>query len=63
MTQIPVCNPRTGQVDYTFNEPEQESLFIKVAQLRSSQKNWCRRSVAERGQILGEFATALNNRR
>ena len=63
MTQIPVCNPRTGQVDYTFNEPEQESLFIKVAQLRSSQKNWCRRSVAERGQILAEFATALNNRR
>ena len=63
MTQIPVCNPRTGQVDYAFDEPEEVSLSVKVGKLRSSQKNWCRRSVEERGQILDDFVTALNHRR
>ena len=35
MTQIPVCNPRTGQVDYAFDEPEEVSLSVKVGKLRS----------------------------
>ncbi len=60
MTQIPVSNPRTGEVDYSFDEPTEESLFSKVARLRNNQEIWRRLPIAERGLVLEEFATALD---
>jgi aldehyde dehydrogenase (NAD+) len=60
MTQIPVSNPRTGGVDYSFDAPTEESLFPKVARLRNNQEIWRRLPITERGLVLEEFATALD---
>ncbi|MEE3287688.1 MAG: aldehyde dehydrogenase family protein, partial [Pseudomonadota bacterium] len=60
MTQIPVSNPRTGEVDYFFDEPTEESLLSKVARLRKNQEIWRRLPIGERGLVLEEFATALD---
>ena len=50
--RIEVRNPRTGQVDYTFNAPSETELAVRLGELRSAQQRWRARSLEERIAIL-----------
>ena len=59
MTQIPVRNPHTGDIDYAFVEPTNSELASKISRLRENQLDWSSLQVSDRGEILRQFADGL----
>jgi len=59
MTQIPVRNPHTGNIDYAFVEPTKGELASKISRLRENQVDWSSLPVRARGEILRQFADGL----
>jgi len=59
MTQIPVRNPHTGDIDYSFAEPTKSELASKISRLRENQLDWSSLQVSDRGEILRQFADGL----
>lgn len=68
---IEVRNPRSGQIDYRFQAPSADELASTLDRLRSAQRVWAARPLAERIEILlrwrgewvarqGELARALS---
>ena len=49
MTQIPVRNPHTGDIDYGFLEPTKSELVSKVSRLRENHLDWSSLQVSDRG--------------
>ena len=60
MTQIPVRNPHTGNIDYAFVEPTKGELASKISRLRENQVDWSSLPVRARGEILRQFANGLS---
>ncbi|MCH2486002.1 MAG: aldehyde dehydrogenase family protein, partial [Gammaproteobacteria bacterium] len=59
MTQIPVRNPHTGDIDYAFEELTKSELASKISRLRENQVDWSSLEVSDRGEILTQFADGL----
>ncbi len=59
MTQIPVRNPHTGNIDYAFEELTKSELASKISRLRENQVDWSSLEVSDRGEILTQFADGL----
>ena len=59
MTQIPVRNPHTGDIDYAFEELTKSELASKISRLRKNQVDWSSLEVSDRGEILTQFADGL----
>ena len=59
MTQIPVRNPHTGDIDYAFEELTKSELASKISRLRENQVDWTSLEVSDRGEILTQFADGL----
>ncbi len=49
---IEVRNPRSGQIDYRFQAPSADELATTLDRLRSAQRVWAARPLAERIEIL-----------
>jgi acyl-CoA reductase-like NAD-dependent aldehyde dehydrogenase len=49
---IEVRNPRNGEIDFRFNAPSAAELATTLDRLRSAQRTWAARSLAERIEIL-----------
>ena len=60
MTQIPVRNPHTGNIDYAFEELTKSELASKILRLRENQVDWASSPVRARGEILRQFADGLS---
>ncbi len=60
MTQIPVRNPHTGDIDYAFEELTKSELASKISRLRENQVDWSSLPVRARGEILRQFADGLS---
>ena len=60
MTQIPVRNPHTGNIDYAFEELTKSELASKISRLRENQVDWASLPVRARGEILRQFADGLS---
>ena len=52
-------NPRTGEMDYSFEASGEEEIISVVADLRKSQPAWAAMSVQERAKILANWADAV----
>jgi succinate-semialdehyde dehydrogenase / glutarate-semialdehyde dehydrogenase len=56
---IPVRNPRTGGIDFTFPAASPQEVAQKSAQLRRNQKVWAARPIAERVGIMRRWIAEL----
>jgi succinate-semialdehyde dehydrogenase / glutarate-semialdehyde dehydrogenase len=56
---IPVRNPRTGKTDFTLTPAAAEEIARKSARLRSNQKTWAARPIAERIGIMRRWVAEL----
>jgi len=61
--QVPVRNPRTGQVDYTFTPPTEAALAARCRDLRAAQPAWWAAGLAARCAAMRRFADALETGR
>ncbi len=52
-------NPRTGEMDYSFETTGEEEIISVVADLRKGQPAWAAMSVQERAKILSNWADAV----
>jgi len=59
MTQIPVRNPHTGDIDYAFEELTKSELESKISRIRENQVDWSSLEVSDRGEVLKQFADGL----
>lgn len=55
--RIEVRNPRSGEIDFSFNAPTTEELATRLDALRAAQARWRARSLAERIAILRRWRT------
>lgn len=53
-------NPRTGQIDYSFQPVTSDELAATCARLRGSQREWYRRGVQDRADVLRKFAAQVH---
>jgi succinate-semialdehyde dehydrogenase / glutarate-semialdehyde dehydrogenase len=56
---IPVRNPRTGDIDFTFSAASAQEVAEKAARLRRNQKAWAARPIAERIGIMRRWVVEL----
>jgi succinate-semialdehyde dehydrogenase / glutarate-semialdehyde dehydrogenase len=56
---IPVRNPRTGSTEFTFAAASAQEVAEKAARLRSNQKVWAARPIAERIGIMRRWVVEL----
>ena len=63
MTNAPVRNPRTGRIDYRFEQADAGELARLAASMREAQAQWHDGGVAGRCQALGELGAAISRRR
>ena len=56
---MPVRNPRTGKTDFTLTPAAAEEIAQKSARLRSNQKAWAARPIAERIGIMRRWVAEL----
>ncbi|MDE0285623.1 MAG: aldehyde dehydrogenase family protein [Gammaproteobacteria bacterium] len=63
MYSIKVRNPRTGRIDYRFEQTETEELALVAASLRDAQKQWLEGGVKMRCRMLLELAAAISEQR
>ena len=52
-------NPRTGEIDYSFEATGEEEIISVVADLRKGQPAWAAMSLQERAKILSNWADAV----
>jgi succinate-semialdehyde dehydrogenase / glutarate-semialdehyde dehydrogenase len=57
--EIPVRNPRTGSIDFTFKPASAEEIGRKAARLRVNQKVWAARPIKERVGIMRRWIAEL----
>jgi succinate-semialdehyde dehydrogenase / glutarate-semialdehyde dehydrogenase len=57
--EIPVRNPRTGQIDMSFRPHTSDEVREKAARLRANQMRWAARPVSERVAIMERWAGLL----
>ena len=57
--EIPVRNPRTGGIDFTFKPTTAEEIARKAARLRVNQKVWAARPIKERVGIMRRWIGEL----
>lgn len=57
---IPVTNPRTGEIDFYINRPCTQEVNEHCQGLRSSQKAWGALSIAERSGVLLKWAEKIH---
>ena len=63
MPSIEVRNPRTGSIDYRFEQTEASELARLTAAMRGAQKQWLEGGVEMRCRALLELAAALSEQR
>ncbi|WP_439533182.1 aldehyde dehydrogenase family protein [Polymorphobacter sp.] len=56
---LDIINPRTGQPDHRITPLAPDEVAALATRLRAAQPGWAARPLAERLQILGQFAEAL----
>ena len=56
---LPVRNPRTGEVDFHITPPTAEELGNLCAKLRTAQRGWARRPLAERIAAMSTWANLI----
>jgi aldehyde dehydrogenase (NAD+) len=56
---LPVRNPRTGEVDFHITPPTQEELAGLCVKLRTAQRGWARRPLAERVAAMSTWANLI----
>ncbi len=61
--QIPVRNPRTGEMDYAITPPSEEALDTICHDLRAAQPGWEALGVAGRIAVMEKFKAALEERK
>ena len=54
-------NPRTGEMDYSFEATSEKELASIVADLRAGQPAWAAMSVEERAGILSDWADLVSS--
>jgi succinate-semialdehyde dehydrogenase / glutarate-semialdehyde dehydrogenase len=57
--EIPVRNPRTGGIDFSFKPTSAEEIARKAAQLRVNQRAWAARPIKERVAIMRRWIGEL----
>lgn len=63
MSAIKVRNPRTGSIDYRFEQTEASELPRLTANMRDAQKQWLEGGVEMRCRMLLELAAAISEQR
>ena len=63
MPSIEVRNPRTGSIDYRFEQTEASELARLTAIMRGAQKQWLEGGVEMRCRVLLELAAAISEQR
>jgi len=63
MYSVEVRNPRTGRIDYRFEQTGTEELALVAASLRDAQKQWLEGGVEMRCRTLLELAAAISEQR
>ena len=63
MTSIKVRNPRTGRIDYRFEQIDAKQLASLTADLRAAQEGWLSGGVELRCQALLKLAGAISEQR
>jgi acyl-CoA reductase-like NAD-dependent aldehyde dehydrogenase len=59
---IQARNPRTGEMDYSFEVTKNSEIEEIVSDLRSSQKAWSEKTIDQRAETLNDWAKALGTR-
>ncbi len=59
MEKIQVRNPRNGQFDYSFTQPEPQELARRAGELRAAQREWAARPVESRVTVLQRWKDQL----
>ena len=54
-------NPRTGEMDYSFEVTDEKEIISVVADLRKNQPAWAAMSVQERAKILADWGDAVSS--
>ena len=57
--EIPVRNPRTGTIEFTFKPTPAEEIAARAARLRANQKAWAARPIRERVGIMRRWIAEL----
>lgn len=60
---IPVRNPRTGEMDYTFKALGTEEMAAEITALRAAQPEWESMGVKGRNRVLGKWQAVLEKNR
>jgi len=60
--EISVRNPYTGELDFSFVEPDIKTVTRIAERLKSAQPDWAALSLTERGAVLQNFAQCLKRR-
>ena len=58
---IKARNPRTGEMDYSFEVTENIEIEEIVSDLRSGQKAWSDKTIDQRAEILNDWAKAVSS--
>ena len=58
---IKVRNPRTGEMDYSFEVTENIEIKEIVSDLRSAQKAWADKTIDQRADTLNDWAKAVSS--
>jgi acyl-CoA reductase-like NAD-dependent aldehyde dehydrogenase len=61
--RIEVTNPRTGEIDYSFQRPTSNDIVAACARLRANQPAWQELGIDGRLAALGKLALALERHR
>lgn len=58
-TRLQIANPRTGQPDHEIEALNESELAALAARMRTAQRGWAARPIAERGEILERLGAAI----
>lgn len=62
-TNIPVKNPRTGEIDYSVTPPSRAEIEAECRSLRSAQVDWANAPLADRMGVMLKWADAVEKHR
>lgn len=57
--EVAVRNPYTGELDYSFTEPDTSTVERACQRLRAAQPDWAARSLQDRSAALEKFSQAI----
>ncbi len=58
--EVAVRNPYSGVLDYSFTDPDIDTIERVCQRLRAAQPDWAALSIVERGEALDRFAKAVS---